>query len=71
MAMMVLFASAYGSGSYSTSTYSGAAGVTIGPVTLPVTGAQFLAIAGALLIGAAAGIVVWVWQRRRGGGNSV
>lgn len=66
-----LLATAYGSGTYGSDIYSGAASsssssnVQIGPITLPVTGAGLLAILGIFAIAVGAGLFVWARQRRR------
>ena len=67
-----IIASTYGSGAYSGGVYgAGAAAaptptpaVTIGPITLPVTGAT-LAIAGAAMIAVAVGLIYWTYQHRQ------
>ena len=66
-----MFASTYGSELYSEGTYNGAAApqapvlavpIALGPITLPVTGAQLV---GVILIAAAAALLVWVYQSRK------
>jgi hypothetical protein len=55
-------AATYGSGSYGQNVYG--SGIQIGPINLPVTG-PVLAVLGAALVGLAAGLAVWTFQRRR------
>jgi len=55
--------STYGSGSFS-SVLASSTNVQIGPITLPVTGSGLLVIMGCLGIAVAAGLVVWLHQRR-------
>jgi hypothetical protein len=54
----------YGSGAFGANLYGSAAGVTIGPVTLPVTGAGLLVIGSAAAMAVGGGWAVWTWQRR-------
>jgi LPXTG-motif cell wall-anchored protein len=56
-------ASTYGSDAYTTSVYNGAE-MTIGPITLPVTGAA-LALGVIVALAIAAGLAVWLSQRKR------
>ena len=67
-----MFASTYGSELYSDGAYNGTAAapqtpfladpITLGPITLPVTGAQLV---GVILIAASAALLVWVYQSRK------
>jgi LPXTG-motif cell wall-anchored protein len=59
-----LLAQAYGQGAYSTGTYGGD-NLSIGPITLPVTGPTALAIVSALAIGIGVGLFVWARQKRK------
>ena len=63
-----LLASAYGVSPYSAGSYS-QNGLQIGPVTLPVTGAQGLLVLGVIAIAVGAGLFVWANQKRRRGGS--
>ncbi len=53
----------YGSGLYGSSNYSNGL-VQIGPIILPVTGPQLMAIVSAALIATSVGLIVW-WRSRR------
>jgi hypothetical protein len=61
---LIHLASTYGSGAYSSGTYGGSS-VTIGPITLPVTGAAAVAVGCAAILAIAGGLAVWQRQRRR------
>lgn len=68
----VMFASTYGSELYSDGLYNGTATapqapilggpIALGPIILPVTGAQ---LGGIIMIAAAAALLVWVYQSRK------
>jgi hypothetical protein len=62
----VLLASAYGVSPYNTGKY-GAGDIQVGPITLPVTGPQGLAILGIAIIAIGVGLFVWSRQLRRQG----
>jgi len=63
LAHFFVLASTYGSGAYNAGSYNGT--VQVGPFTLPVTGAGLSIILGVLAIAVAAGVIVWLRQKRK------
>jgi hypothetical protein len=65
----MLVAQTYSNGTYGSLAYNATTSpsplVSIGPVTLPDTGAGWAVIISALVLAIAGGMAVWAWQRAR------
>ena len=62
----LLVASTYGAGAYGNGVYGGTGTlVSVGPLSLPNTGAGWTVLISATVLALSSGWAFWLWQRRR------